>query len=281
MAGDRCRYDYEPRQHISPWKQLAGRYTREGDVGELLARPTTFRRLETGRRAGAGLRGRRTPGAIRLVDADLPALRLRLQQGDGSQLGQPRPGGTIALPRHVAVPVRVAGALPRHAGAPRLRRALQHTRRGAWDPCARDTGGGGRSRTSPRCRRAPHRQGPAVMPLRYAVAACQTDFACPLDRAGCASTPTACCAMIDARGRRRTRRSCPCGWSCSRSSRTRRPSTQTVAGAARAGSRVPIPNEHTDRLRGQGPRARRLHPDRDVPRGRRRVARASCSTRRA
>ena len=75
----------------SPWKTMPGRYTREGDVRRLLAQSDDmFVIAAAGRRDRAVVRRGRAAAAACRLDADVPAVRRRLQQGDGHQLREPR-----------------------------------------------------------------------------------------------------------------------------------------------------------------------------------------------
>ena len=108
----------------SPWKQTAGHATRamatcarcsaQSDDMFVIARPGDEIALSFDAAALPPLAGR--------LDAHLPALRGRLQQGDGHQLGQPGFDRAAAVPRHdAAIPTRADEHYPR------LRRARATT----------------------------------------------------------------------------------------------------------------------------------------------------------
>ena len=115
--------------------------------------------------------------------------------------------------------------------------------------------------------------------LRYAAAACQTDFPNPPTRRGIKAHVDRMLLMI-AQAVEGYSPFFPSSWWSSPSSRTRRRSISTAAELLDKLA-VPIPNEHTDRYDGEGSRARRLRPDRHVPGARRPLAGGTSSTRRA
>ena len=131
--------------------------------------------------------------------------------------------------------------------------------------------GAGVLRTAPIQRGPTRKQEVTAGHLRYSVAACQTDLPNPIDRRADARQHRSH-AQHDRLGGRR-QRAVPAGaaaWSF-RSSRTPRRSSRPSASCCDKLA-VPIPNEHTERLAAQGPRARRLHPERLDARGRCKVA---------
>ena len=174
-------YDYDRVSTIVPWKLMPGRYTREGDVRELLGAADDFFVVSRpGDELALSFDATTMPRAAGRLDAHVPAAQRRLQQGDGSALRQPRPGLAAAVPDHDALSVRRAGAVSGHAGASRLPGTLEHAR-GRPHPAA-----------------AGARRAMSDGLIRYAAAACQTDFANPIDRAQMRVNTDRMLAMIDA-----------------------------------------------------------------------------------
>ena len=128
-------YDYARVSTTSPWKVMPGRYTREGDVRELL-------------RATDDMFVVSRPGdeiALSFDAAALPPLpagwtRTFLLYSDGYSKemdlnsASPDQAWAAAVPHDDDVSVRRARALPAHRRASRLRRALQHARRDVHRP---------------------------------------------------------------------------------------------------------------------------------------------------
>ena len=106
-------YDYDRVTETTPWKLMPGRYTREGDVRELLEQvDDMFVVSRTGDELQVSFDATGVPPVREGLVANLPALRARLQQGDGHQLRQPGPGGAAAVPGHVRLSRRRARAVP-------------------------------------------------------------------------------------------------------------------------------------------------------------------------
>ena len=109
---------------------MTGRYTREGDVRALLApRPTIS---SSSRAPATRSRSPSTPPPCRRLPpgmaAHVPALRRRLQQGDGPQLRQPGHRRAAAVSWDDAVSVSGGGALSAHGGARGVSEHIQHAR---------------------------------------------------------------------------------------------------------------------------------------------------------
>ena len=123
-------YDYERVSTVSPWKLMPGRYTREGDVVELLARDRRHvRRLAPRRRDRAVVR--RVGAAARSVraDAHVPALRRTASARKWTRdSASPDSAAAAAVPRHDGLSVPAARVVSRHARASRVSRAVQHAR---------------------------------------------------------------------------------------------------------------------------------------------------------
>ena len=84
-------YDYQRVSTAVPWKVMVGRYTREGDVRPLLrATDDMFVVSRPGDEIALAFDARVAAAAAGRLDADVPALRPRLQQGDEPPLGQSR-----------------------------------------------------------------------------------------------------------------------------------------------------------------------------------------------
>ena len=131
-------HDYDRVSRETPWKLMPGRYTREGDVRDLLRETDDmFVVSRPGDEIPAGLRRDEGAGRAGGACADVPAVRPRLQQGDGPQFGEPGPGGAAPVSRDDPVSLLRAGALPRHPGPPGVPRHLQHPRCGACRGSAR------------------------------------------------------------------------------------------------------------------------------------------------
>ena len=175
-------YDYARVSTSSPWKAMPGRYTREGDVRPLLARTDDMFVV-------------RQPGdeiALSFDAAAAPPLRAGwtrtfLLHADGyskeMNIRSATPGHAraAAVSRDDDVSVRCRRALP---DVRRYRAYLEryNTRVVVADAAVT------------RCRGEPSdaRWKDRSMTLRYSAAACQTDFANPLDRRQMRRTPTAC-----------------------------------------------------------------------------------------
>ena len=79
---------------------MAGRYTREGDVRPLLrATDDMFVISRPGDEIALSFDAAALPPLPAGLDADVPALRRRLQQGDGHPLGEPGHRRAAAVPR--------------------------------------------------------------------------------------------------------------------------------------------------------------------------------------
>ena len=112
-------YDYERVSWPSPWKLMPGRYTRPGDVSELVAktddlfvvaRPGDALSLEfDARRRVIETAQLLLDSLARRLDAQLPARGRRLQQGDEYPLGEPGRGRPASVPRHGVLPVSARG----------------------------------------------------------------------------------------------------------------------------------------------------------------------------
>ncbi len=138
-------FDYTRVSATGPWKTMPGRYTREGDVLDLLTgerRP--LRGLEARRRDHAVLR--RVAAARPGTRAHVPADGGWLQQGDGHQLGQPRYRASAAVPRHEGVSLRARRCAWERTAAGRGVAELEHACRGAAAAAARAGGRGALSR---------------------------------------------------------------------------------------------------------------------------------------
>ena len=93
-------YDYDRVSTHSPWKTFVGRYTREGDVRALLARVGRHVRVaRPGDEIALSFDAHALPPLAGGLDAHVPALRARLQQGDEHPLGEPRHRRPAAVPR--------------------------------------------------------------------------------------------------------------------------------------------------------------------------------------
>ena len=205
---------------------MPGRYTREGDVRELLAAvDDRFVVVAARRRDRALVRRRRAAAAARGLDAHVPAARRRLQQGDGHQLGEPRSGLAAAVPLDDA----------------RIRRRPRLSTSPSWFT---------RYNTRVVGRQVPRLAGVAAVTttrLRYAVAACQTDLPNPRTRAEMRANTDRMIAMIDAAVDRqpavpaRAPRGVP-------GVRARRAGVRQRSRHCSSSWPSPIPNEHTDRL---------------------------------
>ena len=91
--------------------------------------------VEARRRGGAELRRARARRDPARLDADLPAARRRLQQGDGPQLGEPRRRAAAAVPRHEgATPTPTPMSRPGYGASSRKPRAGT---RGRWSARSR------------------------------------------------------------------------------------------------------------------------------------------------
>ncbi len=102
-------YDYAKVSFTSPWKVMTGRYTREGDVRELLsASDDIFVISRPGDELVLSFAASKLPPLSQRMDAHVPALRRRLQQRDGHQLGEPGSGWTTTVSRDDQIPVLVA-----------------------------------------------------------------------------------------------------------------------------------------------------------------------------
>src|SRR5262249_13183216 len=67
------------------------------------------------------------------MEANLPAVRGRVQQRDGHQLGEPGRSCAAAIPRHETVSLRASGILSDDERAPALPRAIQHPGSNGYD----------------------------------------------------------------------------------------------------------------------------------------------------
>jgi hypothetical protein len=77
-------YDYQRVSFASPWKVMAGRYTREGDVRELLANSDDmFVVSRTGDEIALSFDASGLPALPAGLDPNIPALCRRLQQRNG------------------------------------------------------------------------------------------------------------------------------------------------------------------------------------------------------
>ena len=170
----------------STWKLMPGRYTREGDVRPLLrASDDMFVVSRPGRRDRAVVRRGGAAAAARRLDPDVPALRRRLQQGDGHQLRESRTSAA-PLPFHAMTRYPYPDRRTLSADTQRTATTSRATTPGSCTAiCRRST-----SR-----RRAEVSRTMAMTPLlRYSAAACQTDLPNPArPRGRCARTPIACC----------------------------------------------------------------------------------------
>ncbi len=105
-------YDYKKVSFTSPWKVMTGRYTREGDVRELLLESDDmFVISRPGDELVLSFDASQAAAAARRMDANVPPLCGRVQQRDGHQLGEPGSGWTTSFPWHEQISVHVAGAL--------------------------------------------------------------------------------------------------------------------------------------------------------------------------
>ena len=100
-------YDYDTVSSDSPWKLFPGRYTREGDVRELLlATDDRFVIARSGDEIALTFDAASLASLPAGWTPHLPRLRRRLQQGDGPLFGESRRAGSDPLPRHDALSVR-------------------------------------------------------------------------------------------------------------------------------------------------------------------------------
>ena len=130
-------YDYERVSGESPWKVLPGRYTRLGDVRDLLHKTDDFFVVaRPGDEVALSFDATALRAAARRLDADLPALRFRLQQGDGPELVEPGRPGAAAVRRDEGLPVRARRRPAPHHRAPALYRPIPDPHRRA--PAAAD-----------------------------------------------------------------------------------------------------------------------------------------------
>ena len=173
-------YDYSRVSMQSPWKVLPGRYTREGDVRTLLAAADDFFVVsrpgdEMALSFDAGALPPLSPGWTRTYLLHSVGYSKEMDPNSASS----RSDRAAALPRDDALPLRRARAVSGDAGASRVSAALEHAGRDAFRAAAR----------------AVH---PVSDIIRYAAAACQTDFANPIDRAQMRGNTDRMLQMIDA-----------------------------------------------------------------------------------
>ena len=106
-APQRTTFDYTKVTAESPWKAFPGRYTRLGDVRELLRdSDDVFVFSKPGDELAVSFDAAAFPPLRAGMQRTFLLLLGWLQQGDGHQLRHPRPVGAAAVPRHVALPLR-------------------------------------------------------------------------------------------------------------------------------------------------------------------------------
>ena len=123
-------YDYQRVSPTSPWKLMAGRYTRDGDVRPLCATTDDmFVISRPGDEIALSFDAAALPRAARRLDADVPAVRGRVQQGD-EPTRRPRIRRRRCRSTDDALSVPAGRALSRARRRTRLPGALQHADRG-------------------------------------------------------------------------------------------------------------------------------------------------------
>ncbi len=100
-------YDYARVSAVSPWKQLIGSYTREGDVRPLLREvDDLFVVSRPGDEIALSFDASALPPLARRHTSHVPVVCRWLQQGNGHQLGEPRQRRAAAVPWHDEISVR-------------------------------------------------------------------------------------------------------------------------------------------------------------------------------
>jgi hypothetical protein len=274
--------DYRRVSTVLPWKVMPGRYTREGDVRDLLLGiDDQFIVSRTGDEIALSFDASAVPAPPAGWTTTFPVVRRRVQQGDEPQLGQPGSARAAAVSRNDALSVSAVGGARAKRRVPRLPRSLQHPHRHAPDSVDRP-------RPARRSRRRPPPDESTMSTsslIRYAAAACQTDLANPATRDGMTANTDRMVSMID---------SAVAGSAPFLPVRlvvfpefAHAAPVYATARELREKLAVPIPNVHTDRLVEKARQVRHLHSeridagDRSPMAGRRSSTRPASSARRA